>query len=87
MPSSGEWVAIYNAWNSWNRKSTSESSVGRNFAKDLKLPPNGTHSSHDDPNAIAEYNKLYWFYRGSYGYYWSSTPVNNYYAYLVRFPR
>ena len=75
MPTSGEWQAIYDGWFNSSNKSTTEPSVSKNFAKDLKLPPVG----------YRQYDNLQFYNRGYQSYYWSSTKryAGRYYRLIV----
>jgi uncharacterized protein (TIGR02145 family) len=61
---------IYNVWDNLPNQST-----GKDFTKDLLLPPAGYRYSND----------LNFYYLGDDGYYWSSTPYDKNNAYRLDF--
>ena len=75
VPSNTEWQGIYDTWNSSTNKSTSEASISKNFAKDLKLSPAGYRN----------YGDLSFSNAGSNGGYCSSSPNGTNNAYYLGF--
>ena len=76
VPTSWEWLGIYNAWNSASNKSIVEPTTTRNFVKDILLPP-AWYRKYDD----LSYSE---FWVGAN--YWSSTPSwkNSAYAFVFK---